>query len=110
MTFYTTVTLIPTTASGSDIIGNAVPAANYYGGQGALQTLTYTLAGFIGNVTVQASLSDSATQASWFDIDSTSANVSTSSTVSNSLLGNFTWLRAVVTNFSSGNITVTAAY
>ena len=110
MTFYTTITLVPTTPAGADILGNSVPAANYYGGQGALQTLTYTLDNFVGNVNVQATLSDAPEQAAWFEIDSASANVANSSTVSNSILGNFAWLRAVVTNFSSGNITVTASY
>jgi hypothetical protein len=67
MTFYTTITLIPTTASGADILGNAVPAANYYGGQGALQTLTYTLDTFQGNILVQATLSNTPEQAVWFE-------------------------------------------
>jgi len=110
MTTYTTVTLIPLTSSGSDILGNGVPAANYYGGQGYVQTLTYTQDGFQGNVTVQATLNDSVESAPWFDIDHANTATPTSATVSNSVIGNFTWLRAVVTNFSSGNITVTAAY
>jgi len=110
MSIYTTVVLIPTTSSGTDIVGYAVPAANYYGGQGYIQTLTYTQDGFQGNITVQATLNNTIDSAPWFDIDHANAATPTSATVSNSVIGNFSWLRAVVTNFSAGNITVTASY
>ena len=110
MTTYTTITLIPTTGAGADIVGNGVPAANYYGGQGYVQTLTYTLDGFQGNITVQATLSDTLPQAAWFDIDHANTATANTSVISNSVLGNFAWIRAVVADFAAGNITVTAAY
>jgi hypothetical protein len=91
---------------------NAVPAANYYGGNGSLQTLFYNLSGFVGVITIQATLNDLPEQAQWFDISergdgSTPDTGYTSSTVT----GNFSWLRAQVAGFDSGNITaVTAVY
>jgi len=118
MSQYTTVNLLPVTqfgvASGNyngvspDFIGNAVPAANYYGGQGPIQTLTFTFANLSANVTTQATLSDSPDQAAWFDIYEFVGNVTTS-TYANTVIGNFSWLRVAVTDFSAGNITVATA-
>jgi hypothetical protein len=35
-----------------------VPAANYYGGNGSVQTLFYNLSAFVGTITIQATLND----------------------------------------------------
>jgi hypothetical protein len=91
---------------------DAVPAANYYGGNGSIQTLFYNLTGFVGTITIEASLNDLADQAQWFDISErgngiTPDNGLTAETVT----GNFTWLRARVEGFDGGTITsVTAVY
>lgn len=98
--------------SSQDWYSNAVPAANYYGGNGSIQTLFYDLAGFVGIITIQATLNDIPEQAQWFDISergdgSTPDTGYTSSTVT----GNFSWLRARVEGFDGGTITgVTAVY
>ena len=111
----TTLALLPATTFGTpsgnyngnstSFIGNAVPAANYYGGQGSIQTLTFTIANLAATLTTQATLSDDPTQSFWFDVYTLTANVSTN-TVTNSPIGNFSWLRVAVTNFTAGNITV----
>ena len=116
----TTVTLLPLTeygvpsgnydGSSLDFVGNAIPAANYYGGQGPIQTFTYTFANLIANVTTQATLSDSPEQAAWFDVYNFATTVNTSSTYASTVMGNFSWLRVAVTDFTSGNIIVTATY
>lgn len=91
---------------------NAVPAANYYAGNGSIQTLFFDLAGFVGTITVQATLNDLPEQAQWFDISERGDGITpvtgyTSSTVT----GNFSWLRARVDNFDGGTITaVTGVY
>jgi hypothetical protein len=91
---------------------NAVPAANYYGGYGSIQTIRYELSGFVGIITIEATLNDLPDQAQWVDISergdgSTSDTGVTTSTVT----GNFTWLRARVENFDGGTInSVTVAY
>ena len=122
MTQYTTVTLIPGTTYGTpsgnydgssqDWLGNAVPAANYYGGQGALQTITYRLQNFEGNFVIEATLNDTPDGVSWFEVDrygDGSSIVTITHPVS--VIGNFAWIRARVENFSSGTIlNVTAAY
>lgn len=121
MTAYTTVTLVDNVTYGSaagnydgssqDWVSNAVPAANYYGGQGALQTVTYQLQDFVGTITIQATLNDLQESAPWFDVatygDGSTADTGT---VPVNVLGNFTWIRAKITEFSSGTITITAAY
>jgi hypothetical protein len=120
MTAYTTQTLVPALqygvpsdqyAGGNVYIGNAVPAANYYGGQGAIQTLVANVTGFQGNIVVEATLNDLQDSAPWFEIANViAANVVTQVT-SNTVIGNFTWLRATITDFAAGNVnTVTAAY
>jgi hypothetical protein len=120
MTTYTTQTLVPALvygtpsgnyAGGNTYVGNAVPAANYYGGQGAIQTLVANVTGFQGNISVEATLNDLQDSAPWFEIANViAANVVTQVT-SNTVIGNFTWLRTTITDFAAGNInTVTAAY
>lgn len=122
MTQYTSLALLPLTVYGTPsgnydgsstgFIGNAVPAANYYAGQGIVQTLTYNVANLIAVITVQATLQENTAQAAWFDISTYgNANVETSGTYANSVIGNFSYLRARVTDFTAGNITsVTASY
>ena len=98
--------------SSMDFVSDAVPAANYYGGQGSLQTITYRLTGFSGIITIEATLNDLQDSAPWFEVDVYDA---ASSAVTDyhpvNVLGNFTWLRARVTAFDSGTINfVTASY
>jgi len=91
---------------------NAVPAANYYNGLGNIQTMFYNLSGFVGVITLQATLNEIPSAAQWFDISERGDGITpdtgyTSSTVT----GNFTWLRAQVAGFDAGTIiAVTAVY
>jgi hypothetical protein len=84
---------------------NAVPAANYYAGNGSIQTLFYSLDGFVGVITIQATLNDLPEQAQWFDIGERGDGITpdtgyTSATVT----GNFSWVRARVSDFDAGTI------
>jgi hypothetical protein len=120
MTAYTTQTLVPalvygvpsgTYAGGNVYVGNAVPAANYYGGQGAIQTLVANVAGFQGNIILEATLNDLQESAPWFRIANVVAANAVTQVTSNTVIGNFTWLRATITDFAAGNVnTVTASY
>ena len=98
--------------SSQDFYSDAVPAANYYGGQGSLQTIFYDLDSFVGKITVQATLNEVTSAAQWFDISERGDGLTpdtgyTSSTVT----GNFAWLRARVEGFDGGTITeVKAVY
>jgi hypothetical protein len=98
--------------SSLDFYSDAVPAANYYGGQGSLQTIFYRLTGFSGIITIEATLNDSQDSALWFDVNEYDA---ASSAVTDyhpgNVVGNFVWLRARVEQFDSGEIqSVTVAY
>ena len=98
--------------SSQDWFSDPVPAANYYNGLGNIQTLFYDLQGFVGTITVQATLNDISSAAQWFDISERGDGITpdtgyTSATVT----GNFVWLRARVEGFDGGTITaVTAVY
>jgi hypothetical protein len=122
MTVYTTQTLVSDvtygTASGNydgssqDWYSDAVPAANYYGGQGSLQTMTLRLQDFSGVIKIEASLNDLKDSALWFEV-ATHGDGSTleTGTFPINVVGNFTWLRAHITGFESGTIqAITAAY
>lgn len=111
----TNETLLPVTVYGvpsgnyngsqTTFIGNAVPAANYYAGQGSVQTAVIQTTNFIGNIRIQATLNDWTEQALWFDVDSYgNATASTTETRAINMVGNFVWIRALVTDFTAGTI------
>jgi hypothetical protein len=115
MTTFTNEALLPSTAYGTpsgnydgsstSFIGNAVPAANYYGGQGSAQTAIIQVTGFVGVVTIEATLNDWTQQALWFEVETYgNASVPTTDTQAINMIGNFVWLRAKVTEFTAGSI------
>jgi hypothetical protein len=122
MTVYTTQSLVSNVTYGTpsgnydgssqDWVSDAVTAANYYGGQGSVQTITYRLENFVGIITIWATLNDAQDSAPWFPI----ATYSDGSTVENgtipvSVVGNFSWIRAEITGFNGGTIqSITVAY
>jgi hypothetical protein len=98
--------------SSQDFYSNVVPAANYYGGQGSLQTITYKVVGFSGVITLEATLDSNADSANYFEVDEYDA---ASTTITDlhpvNVTGNFVYLRAHVTAFDAGSIDfVTATY
>jgi hypothetical protein len=120
----TTVTLLPSTTYGTpsgnydgsseDFIGEPQKAANYYRGRGSIQTIRWVYLGVQGLVTIQATLDNDPAESRWFDIAATGDNSTDDSTTITAtyvqaVVGNFTWLRAVVTNFKDGTIEVVQA-
>ena len=89
-----------------------VRAANYYGGQGSIQTATIRTTDFQGNVTLQATLNDQPSiQAAWFDVDTYGDGLTPITEYHPvSVVGNFAHLRVHVENFDAGSIAVTASY
>ena len=86
-------------------IGNAVPAANYYAGQGSIQTAYIQTTEFIGVITLQASLGSVAEQDAWFDLAVYGDGVNAvTGTTPISSTGNYVWIRAAVTEFTGGTI------
>jgi len=122
MTAYSTQTMVTDVTYGTpsgnydgssqDWYSDAVPAANYYGGQGSLQTIIYRLQDFVGVITIQATLNDQKESAPWFEV-ATYGDGSTveTGTIPVNVVGNFTWLRAHITGFDAGTIqTISASY
>ena len=98
--------------SSQDWLSDSVTAANYYGGQGSVQTITYQLNGFVGIITMRATLNDSQESAPWFTI-ATFGDGSTpdSGIIPVTVIGNFSWIQAEITEFSAGTIgSITVAY
>jgi len=86
-------------------VSNSVPAASYYAGQGSIQTMTYQLDNFVGVINIQATLNDQQESAPWFYIANIgNASNATSGTSSTTVIGNFSWIRAEITDFTTGNI------
>ena len=91
--------------SSQDFVGDPVRAANYYGGQGSIQTVTMRISGFQGNIIIQATLNDQPTiQAAWFDLEELDSPSPSTAVDGRTITGNFTFLRAVITNFDAGII------
>jgi hypothetical protein len=120
----TTVTLLPSTTYGTpsgnydgsseDFTGDPQKAANYYRGRGSTQTIRWVYLGFQGRVTIQATLDNDPADSRWFEVAATGDNSTDDSTTITAtyieaVMGNFTWLRAVVTNFKDGTIEVVQA-
>ena len=118
----TTKTLLNTTVYGTpsgnydgssqDFEGDPCVAANYYAGQGSIQTARIDVGNFVGVITLQATLNDTVESALWFDVytfgdGSTADSLVTTSTV----IGNFSYMRVHVTDFSDGTInSITLAF
>jgi len=124
-------TLVPRTVYGEpsgtydgsslDWYSSPIKAANYYRGQGHVQTVNFNLDQVIGRITIQATLQsfpgtisdqDYLTNKSWFSV--TEIGDSSSSITEYRVItvqGNFTWLRAHITDFQAGIIqAVTVVY
>ena len=98
--------------SSADFNGDGVKAVGYYQGQGNLQTVLIRVNGFVGTVTLQGTLDFNWQSADWFDLYEYGDNSSATTDVHPvNLTGNFTWVRARVTNFDAGTIeSVTISY
>ena len=98
--------------SSQDFHGDPVIAADYYRGYGGLQSVRYRLNDFVGIIYVEATLDPTAIDANWF----TTLEIGDGSTVesvdrSQSVIGNFTWMRVRVANFTAGIIdSITLTY
>jgi hypothetical protein len=92
--------------SSQDFYGDPKPAVNYFRGRGSLQTVTYDFDGFVGDVAVEATLDADPAAAVWVVVAEIGADSSTQFTgrYTSNLVGNYTWLRVRVENFSDNII------
>jgi hypothetical protein len=107
----TSLTLLPQTLA--VVTGDKQPAACYYVAGKIMQTLSWKVNGFVGICVVQATLvDDPQTDSDWFTVYNlvcTSGNgnggvLGTPKFGYMNIQGNFTWLRANVTSYTSGSV------
>ena len=107
----TTITLLPQTTA--TVVGDKLPAAAYYVAGRTMQTLTWKCTAFIGICTVQGTLvDDPQTEKDWFTVYNIVCTVGNGNggTVDNpkvgytNVVGNFAWLRASITTYTSGTV------
>lgn len=80
-------------------------AADYYQGRKALQTVSATFQNFTGQIVIQGTLEDYPETDNWVDLRTIGETDSTIVTnTSTSIVGNFVWMRAVVSGFTGGTI------
>jgi hypothetical protein len=105
----TTLILLPQTSYNStSVVGNAITgsqtqAAAYYLGNKDLQTVTWGLTSVTALISIQATLAETPTDDDWFTVYNLSC-VDLSQNSFTNVTGNFVWLRAKVTGFTTGVI------
>lgn len=103
------IILSATSYDGSTTVveGEKFKGDGYYGRSDGLHTVAYHLAGFIGIIKIQGTLSSSPTSEDWFDISETlhsdGSTVETANTFKN-FSGNFMWVRVTITDFTAGTV------
>lgn len=118
----TTKTIVGTTVYGTpsgnydgssqDWASDPEEAANYYRGRGSLQTVIINVAGFVGEIVIEATLDSVAETAIWFETHTYGDGTTPITAIhSVNIPGNFVWLRARVLGFDAGTInSITVSY
>ena len=94
-------------SSVQSLTGDPFKGDGYYGRSDGLHTVQYSIIGFIGSISMQATLAVEPAESDWFTVPNTnlsSATVSTGSSLYN-FTGNYVWVRAIVSNWTDGSIT-----
>lgn len=93
-------------SSDTEFYGNRQKASEYYRRGRGLQTVRFDVIDFQGNIVIQATLDEDPTQnKEWFDVYTMPTDSSAITTIfSQAINGNFTWLRARVSDFVGGTI------
>jgi hypothetical protein len=107
----TALNLLPQTIA--VVTGDKQPGVSYYTSGKTLQTITWKLTAFLGTVVIQASLSENpTTDAEWFPIynlvctpgNNNGGTILIPAVSFVNITGNFAWVRAKVTTYTSGTI------
>ena len=98
--------------SSQDFFSDVGRAADYYQGQGSIQTVLIQVSGFSGRIRLQATLNDDPAAAAWFEVYDYDHRVGTITDYHPvTLTGNYVWMRAEILNFDAGTINqITATY
>jgi len=91
--------------SSQDFTSDPAEAAGYYRGIGNVQTLLISVTDFVGRIHVQATLSEDPLAAAWFLLEEFGDGSSVLTTQhSINQIGNFSWMRVEVVDFTAGTI------
>jgi hypothetical protein len=97
----------PSDSSVQIITGDKYKGDGYYGRSDGIHTVQYDITGFIGTISIQATLAVDPTQDDWFTVYTQSYPVSndegTSLTKITNFTGNYVWIRAYV-EYTDGSI------
>ena len=95
-----------------DFDSDGAKGVGYYRGQGSIQTVYQRITGFQGVITIQATLDQNWEAAQWVDVNTFDCSAAPITTYQPATLtGNYTWLRARITDFSAGTIdSITVVY
>lgn len=97
--------------SSLDFESDGVKGVGYYPGQGSLQTIIIRLTDFQGLLRFRATLDVDWHRANWFDIYEYDNTTPITVTHPTNIVGNFTWIKVEVINFTTGTInSITLAY
>ena len=99
--------------SSQDWISDACLASDYYRGQGGVQTVTFSVTGFEGDMYLEACLDQDPAEANWFNTYTygDGSTIPLTDLHPATVTGNFTWMRVRIAGFSGGTInSVTITY
>jgi hypothetical protein len=98
--------------SSTSFDSDGAKAVGYYRGMGNVQTVYQRITGFEGTITLQATLDQNWETANWVDVNEfDNASSAVSGVYPVALTGNYTWIRARITNFTAGTIdSITMVY
>ena len=98
--------------SSMEFDSDGAKGVGYYRGQGSIQTVYQRITDFQGVIVLQATLDQNWETANWVDVNTFDCSVAPITTYQPATLtGNYTWLRAKITDFSAGTInSITVVY
>ena len=97
----------PSDSSVQTVTGEKFRGDGYYGRSDGFHTVQYNITGFIGTITIQATLAIDPVDADWFTVYTQAYPVvndeGTTTSVITNFTGNYVWIRSVVT-YTDGTI------
>jgi len=100
-------------SSDTPFTGERQKGVGYYRSRRSTQSVRFQLNGFVGTIIIQGSLdADPESDPQWFDVYEYGDGVTAETAdFSETIKGNFTWLRARISGFTSGTVTsITLVY
>jgi hypothetical protein len=98
----------PSDSSVQTVTGDAYKGDGYYGRSDGFHTAQYNITGFIGTVSIQATLAVTPTEDDWFTVYTQAYPVvNDEGTTINKLVnftGNYVWIRAYIANWTDGTV------